>query len=153
MSIITNEKIDINNLYDNVTYNYDSETRILYVKWDNNDKVIKSFMNEERTPYNYSQFKDLNTNKYNCFWVEELKKCISWEMGNKIHINIKSSPDGYFHICVCEYQKNMYIYEAIGEDGYLYINPYHCIFEQVLEKCNCVYNDLLDNGETPYVLK
>ena len=70
MSIITNEKIDINNLYDNVTYNYDSETRILYVKWDNNDKVIKSFMNEERTPYNYSQFKDLNTNKYNCFWID-----------------------------------------------------------------------------------
>ena len=55
MSIITNEKIDINNLYDNVTYKYDNETRILYLEWDNNDKVINSFMNEERTPYNYSQ--------------------------------------------------------------------------------------------------
>jgi hypothetical protein len=153
MSLLKMNKIDIFNLYDHITYKYDDEAQILYVNWDINNKVVDSFMNEERTPYNYPHYKHFYTNKYNCFWVEELKKCLSWEVGSRIHINIKSSLDGNFHICVCDYQENRFIYEEIGEDGYLYINPYEYIFEKKLEKCNCVYNDLLDNGDIPYVLK
>jgi hypothetical protein len=136
--------MNIIRLYDNVTYKYDNENKILYVKWDSSNKCINSLMNEEITPYNYPQYKKNQPTKYNCFWVDELKKCISWDVGNKIHINIKSSFDGTFHICVCDYQENRFIYEEIGEDGYLYINPYQYIFEKTLEKCNCVYNDLLE---------
>lgn len=136
------DKITISNLYDYISYKYDDNTRILYVIWDNSNKVINSFMNEEITPYNYPYY------KYNCFWVDELKRCISWKMGKKIHINIKPSSNGNFHICVCDYQENRFVYEEIGKDGYLYINPHQYIFEKILEKCNCVYNDLLDNGDT-----
>lgn len=136
--------MNIIRLYDNIRYKYDDKSKILYVKWDNTNKVINSFMNEEITPYNYPDSKHYHTNKYNCFWVGELKRCISWKKGNKIHINIKSEFDGTFHICVCEYQENRFIYEEIGEDGYLYINPYQYIFETTLEKCNCVYNDILN---------
>jgi hypothetical protein len=47
---------------------YDDENKILFVKWDNTNKVINSFMNEEITPYNYPD------SKYNCLWISELKK-------------------------------------------------------------------------------
>jgi hypothetical protein len=130
--------MDILRLYDNVTYKYDTQNRVLVIKWNKGNKNINSLMNEEITPYNYPN------SKYNCFWVGELKKCISWKIGVKIHINIQSAFDGTIHICVCDYQENRFIYEEIGEDGYLYINPYQYIFEKTLEKCNCVYNDLLE---------
>ena len=136
--------MNIQRLYDNVEYKYDSENKILVVKWNRDDIYVNRLMIEEITPYNYIQTNNFQPTKYNCFWVHELKKCISWNSGSKIHINIKPSTDGTFHICVCDYQENRFIYEEISEDGYLYINPYQYIFEKTLEKCNCIYNDLLE---------
>ena len=77
--------MNIQKLYDNVEYSYDNENKILFVKWNRDDICVNRLMIEEITPYNYLQTDNFQPNKYNCFWIEELKKCISWKNGSKIH--------------------------------------------------------------------
>ena len=49
--------------------------------------------------------------------------------------------------------------EEIGEDGYLYISPYGDVLSYIqgiyptLNKCNCLYNDFIDENDELYILK
>ena len=139
--------IDIYNLYNYIEYEYDKECKTLHISWNHTNRRINNLMIAERNPYEKM--------KYNCLWVEKLKECISWEMGNIIKIQIRSNYDGRFCVVVIddEYRLPICIYEEINEDGYLYISPFTDKFSPVLEKCNCLYNDLLDEENQPYILK
>ena len=144
-------EINLFNVYDYVTYKF--RDNILIVSWNNRDKNIDTLMCHERQPYHYQND---NTKKYNCQWIDELKNSISWKRGETIKIRINASRSGEFRITINPnpIDKIMrFVYEEIGEDGYLYISPYNRGFWPILEKCNCLYNDILDENDEPYVLK
>lgn len=137
--------INIYNLYDYVDYDYDKEHKTLHIFWNHTNKCINDLMIAERNPY--------EKKVYNCLWVEKLKECISWEMGNKIKIQIRSNYNGRFCVTIIDDEYRLCIYEEIGEDGYLYISSFTDSFSPILEKCNCLYNNSLDEMNDLYILK
>lgn len=124
--------ISIYNVYDNVNYQYNNN--ILYVYWDTTNREIHDIMKNEVTPYSTEND---TTYLFSCMWVKELKKCISWKLGDNIYIKIKYFTKGNMRIVVSTETEDDIIYDEIRGDGYLYTSS-------VLQKCNCVYNDLLD---------
>jgi len=141
-------EIDISNVYDYVSYYYDDEQEVLCVFWDFNNKKLDSFMFEETTCFNYSHNIE---KKFSCLWVDELKKRINYNIGDKIPFYVISNP-GSFFVFIKNNIDTTFIFEEIGEDGYLYVSPYGDIVYPSLYKCNCLYNDSLDD-ESHYILK
>jgi hypothetical protein len=140
--------IDICNVYDYVSYQF--EDNILSISWDIKNDEVHSFMIEEANPYSNEYD---NTSLFSCMWVEELKKRISWKLGDKIYIKLKYVVKGNFRVIVSNEPMTGFIYEEIREDGYLYTAPFGEEFLPVLQKCNCVYNELLDQDIESYILK
>jgi hypothetical protein len=150
-----NEKpndITIFNLYRYVKYDYDNERYILHVSWDYTNKELDNMMNRDLLYYRRDKEYDI---KHSCEWVGELKNYLSWERGNKIHFHIKNICKGGFSIMVIDDDFKKFYYDEIGEDGYLYITPFSYKPFLFLEKCHCVYNDLLEeqDDEQIYIFK
>ena len=140
--------IGIHNLYENVTYLF--QDNILYVSWNASNKTINSFMIDEMNPY--TRVGDI-TPLYSCMWVDELKKHTHWELGATIHIKLKYIKPGIFHIIVSNKEMCGFVYEEIRGDGYLYTTPFGEEFIPVLQRCDCIYNNLLDQEPDHYILK
>ena len=146
-------KVTINNLYNYVTYEF--ENNVLKICWDHTNPNINSLMLIERQPYTFHN----ETMKYSCGWVNELKRCISWVVGNPINIRIGNYEIGSFKVIINQPTiESCYIYEKINEDGYLYTALYsiYTDINNVTDYClcNCVYNDNLDEeNNTYYILK
>ena len=155
------QEITIHNMYDHVIYDYDINNKILGIFWDNNNIELNKLMNDEMNCYNY---KHDNTKKYSCLWIDKLKECINYQDGDKIPFQVKFH-NNYFHICINCHIDRKFIMEEISNDGCLYICPYgdvlsylqgpsvtHDIYPS-LNKCNCLYNDFMDENDKPYILK
>lgn len=154
-------KIDIHNAYDFVVYEYDYENQVMSIFWDNTNDELNKFIIEETNcfTYNYNECK-----KYSCMWIEELKKYVNYELGDTLPFQTKYQY-GYFHIFVKNGVDNRFIFEEIRDDGCLYICPYGDIVEYLqstpqgsdvkstLTKCNCLYNDIMDESCETYILK
>jgi len=145
------EKIDIYNLYDYVTYEY--ENNCLKIMWDSTNPVIQSLMILEKQPYFFTG----ETIKYSCGWITELKKHISWIKGTSINIHIIYHRDGRFWVKVFDEKPDCIICEKIDENGYL-LSAVHSFYDEsfnyTLQRCDCVYNDVLDDEENqPYIFK
>lgn len=86
--------------------------------------------------------------------MDELKRCIDWEQGKKVKIRMMGVLSGEIRIIVYDNPHHNLIYEEITEDGYLF-TPVNIEFKDgffyTLEKCNCLYNDMLKSND--YVLK
>jgi hypothetical protein len=90
----------------------------------------------------------------NCLWINQVKKVVKWKQGSVCYLfaslnNQKSlivvlvePVDIYRNICV-----------IINEDGYLMRKKDISSDDNIFERVNCVYNDLLDEEYNPYVLK
>ena len=133
--------INLNNIYDHVKY--DLQDNVLHVTWDKSNPAINSWLVSEKTPCDPRL-------KYSCMWVQKIKEYLFWEEGITTPLDIKSTYDGEFRVVVGDETRIQYNFAEIGEDGYLYIRP-DFNNPEMLKKCNCVYNDLVENGEDPYI--
>ena len=145
------DEVSIYNIYDYV--NYEFKNNILYIRWDPVNKHINDLLFKERIPYNYAY-----TNKYlySCDWVNELKRHISWENGQKVYIRVVSPSDGEIRVIIYDNLPVSLVFEVINEDGYLFTPAnirYTNVFDYSLERCNCVYNNILDEENQPYIFK
>jgi hypothetical protein len=146
---------DIYNLYDNVVYEYYQDTKILRVSWNRKDTNFHNFMKQERIPYVVGK-------KYNAYWVEELKRCLNWVEGNIIKLSIRDISRcncNEFIIQVLDDRHTGYICELIDEDGYLCIRQYGSVvinvnnYKEYMKRCDCVYNEMVQQEMEPYILK
>jgi hypothetical protein len=133
--------VNLYNLYEHISY--DLRDNVLHINWDQTNPVINSLMIPEKNPYNHQ---DRDKVKYSCLWVQVLKEYIFYEQGLIIPLDIKSTYDGEFRVVIGDETSNDCNFTEIGEDGYLYVrrisnNPN--LEYTILEKCNCVYNDLV----------
>ena len=142
--------IDIYNLYDYVRYEY--ENNILKIIWDYTNPVIHALMTLEKQPYFFAG----ETTKYSCGWITELKKRISWINGVPIYIHIMYHKDGKFWVKVFDKKPDCIICEKIDENGYL-LSVSHSFYDECLNRslyrCDCVYNDILDDENQHYIFK
>jgi hypothetical protein len=124
-----------------------------------NNKLNEFMINETNCfTYNFSE-----TKKYSCMWIDELKKYTNYELGDTIRFQTRYQY-GYFSIFVKKNVDTRFIFEEIRDDGCLYVCPYGDIVEYLqfstidkvnssLVKCNCLYNDIMDESVDTYVLK
>jgi hypothetical protein len=138
------------NVYNFVKYDYRDGS--LYIYWDSYNKSINKYLTIDRYTYKY---KYIDGYYYNCCWIDELKQRIGWEIGNKIRIRATYICPGEIRVDINNINTSV-IFEEIDENGYL-LTPidiqYNNGFEYKLEKCNCTYNDLMDERYGVYVLK
>ena len=143
--------ITIDNIYDYVDYDFRDST--LYITWNDNIKEIDKILCKERLPFKtkYEYYND--DYRFSCLWVEQLKRYISWKAGKRVKIRMMGILSGEMRIIVYDNPEYCLVYEEITEEGYLYI-PVNIEFKDgfhySLERCNCLYNDMLDYN---YVLK
>ena len=145
--------ITTHNIYDYVTYEFRNST--LYITWNDTIKDIDDILFKERLPFKTKYDLYDSDYLYSCLWVDELKRCISWEQGKKVKIRMMGILSGEMRVIVYDNPQHNLVYEEITEDGYLF-TPVNIEFKDgfcyTLERCNCVYNDMLDS-DMEYVLK
>ena len=156
-----NQEINIYNMYDYVTYDYDVENNILGIYWDKDITELNKLISDDMDCFTY---KYDNKKKYNCLWIDELKKCVDYREGEKMPFQIRVKY-GHFFIHVKYDIARKFIMEEINEDGYLYICPYGDVLSYIqgtcntheiyptLIKCDCLYNEFIDENNKPYILK
>lgn len=144
--------ITIDNIYDYVNYEFRDST--LYITWNDTIKEIDDILYKERLPFKTKYKHYTEDYYYSCLWVDELKRCISWKHGKKVKIRMMGVLCGEIRVVVYDNPQHILVYEEITEDGYLFtpVNiEFTDGFHYNLERCNCLYNDILDS--TDYVLK
>jgi len=105
-------------------------------------------MNEER-------FYDLQFDTvYNCMWVEEIKKNINYQPGTIIYF-YKNIVDNDVISIYFKYEDNgVFLHQKLDEEGYLMVCEIHNgAYTKNYIRCNCVYNELLEQELTPFILK
>ena len=131
--------INLYNIYDYVSY--DLQDNVLQITWDETNPLVSVLLIPEKSPYNPRV-------KYSCMWIQTLKEYLFWEEGIKIPLDIKSTCDSEFRVVIGDETTDDFNFAEIGEDGCLYIRQFDN--NSNLKKVNCIYNDLVDNGEDPY---
>ena len=145
-----NEEL-IREIHNFINYEADNDKGTLTITWDYNNKKINKLM--------LSEFNGLflpNDNYFNGLWINEVKTLFNWNKGKSTNIALCHY---VFNgkIVVFRYTKNEYNIHniKIDENGYLCVKPFNDnnIRSNEFVKCNCLYNELLDDENLSYILK
>ena len=148
-------EINFQNVYENVTYKYKNNEyeNALYMYWDRSNPSMSSLLEHELSIYRYYDYKNV---RFNAGWVEQLKKCVEWVNGQVINFNIDRLGNGMAKFVIYEDFNRVLNPIQINGDGYLCL-PYYERFPEytnfIYIKCDCLYNDLMDRDNEPYVLE
>lgn len=136
--------VDIFNVYDFVTYEYNLTKCEMFVKWDKNNEAVNAVMMKE----GYQSYNE----KLGFSWIDKLKEITNWVDGDIINIITSFPYNGKIHIA-WEFNRTLSSrHIVILGDGYFYkrdYNQHYC----PLVKVNCLHNDLMDDMIPTYVLK
>ena len=120
----------------------------IFITWDESNNQLHSLMNNEYSVYHSGE------NYTNSMWVNEMKKVINWKQGQSIMISIYLYPlPTQMAIYLINPYAIHYAYLVINEDGYLMLKLASSSRKEDLKRCNCLYNDLLDETMEPYIFK
>jgi hypothetical protein len=138
-------EINLHNVYDFVTYEYNLLIQVLCVKWDKNNEVVNNLMENE----GYQSL----TEKRGFLWIDKLKEITNWSDGDIINI-IGSFPHNNGRLTITwEFNKKKSAQHIlILGDGYFYKRDYKQDYIPFV-KVDCLYNDLMDDTVLPYILK
>ena len=143
-----NIEYDVYNVYENVLFEYDTEKNIMHVKWDITNGELSRMMIQEQSPY--------SENFYNIGWVDNFKTFVDWKKGEPLYpYIITNSKIGQFSVKIHSHpQCDDFACIKIDEDGYVFTRPFiNGEFKYKLVRTNCVYNDIMESMEEPYILK
>lgn len=145
------EEINIYNVYEHVTYEFNEN--VIKIIWDHTNTQVNELMVLEAKLF---LIKHIQIQKASCCWVDILKKYTEWENGEKIYFKGVSSRKGLIEIIIYMIKVEVFGAEIIDENGYLLLRDYETSnneYTSIRKKCDCIYNDLLDQGNDPYILK
>lgn len=125
----------MSNPYDLVEYEYHEDRRILYIKWDHNNKELDDVITEDALMRDMGLY-------YNHSWVDKIKSIVKWKPGNIIHIRSCYVYRGKFHISIKSGLSNIDAYEQIDSEGFLRLRKFNenVGYYPELEVVNCLYN-------------
>ena len=140
------EEVNLYNVHEYVNYQVLMLNTVI-ITWDTTNKKIHDLMRREEL------FRKNNRAK-NCLWLNEVKRVWNWKQGEEmylyIQINIQKTR---FVVYTVEPNTRRNVCIKIDENGYLRVKKIISLDDTIFEKINCVYNDLLDEEDEPYVLK
>jgi hypothetical protein len=140
----TQSEIDVYNLHKYTNYEMFPERCRCTITWDMENEELHTLMKNENSLI-------LNSDYYtNSLWVNEMKRTLSWELGKSFTLSM-------YYITL----PKLVIYETrivdgpwsrlkIDEEGYLLIKKND---ETSFERCNCLYNSLWEEENSPYIMK
>jgi hypothetical protein len=138
-------EINLHNVYDFVTYEYNLLIQILFVKWDKNNEVINNLMEKE----GYQSL----TEKRGFLWIYKLKEITNWSDGDIINIIGSFTHNNGRLTITWEFNKTKSArHILILGDGYFYKRDYKQDYKPLV-KVECLYNELMDDMALSYVLK
>ena len=144
-------EINIETIYEHVTFEFEYTSNILRIMWDPTNLVVNEIMVLERSVFSI-HYKE--NQKVSCCWVYELKRVLDWKSGEVVYLQGILYKDGLLEIAVSSVSNGM---DMIDENGYLLIRDFKCngdgYYSIGRKKCDCIYNDLLDESYLPYTLK
>jgi hypothetical protein len=136
-------EINVYNVNEYVTYERIYERGILIITWDSSNADLTKLMCQENS---FVGRKGCYTNS---LWVNEMKNILLWEEGKSFNVVIyKNFSDSKLVVKRAATSYSPFL--KIDENGYLMIKP---LFIQSFERCDCLYNDLLDEENSTYTLK
>ena len=142
------EEINHYNIHEYIKYQITEHLNKVILSWDTKNKQIHNLMLNEELFFKREVTK-------NCLWLNEVKKVIKWEPGKVFYlyacINLQQTRLNIYSVEPTIYCQNMYV--KIDEDGYFMVKKNIALDDDIFEKVNCVYNELLEEEYTPYVLK
>ena len=142
------EEISYLNIHEYFSYQITEKLNTVIVSWDTKNKKIHELMLNEDLFFRKDRDK-------NCLWLNEVKRVINWKQGRVFYlyanINLQQSKLNVYSVKPSNSYQNMYV--KIDEDGYLMVKKNILLNDDIFEKVNCVYNDLLDEEYNSYVLK
>ena len=143
------EEINVYNLHEYINYRIHPQMDQIIISWDKTNKQLDNLMLNENLLVSENSFK-------NSLWVNEIKKLVPWEQGKSVGLFVN---DNILQTRIIIYVIDTSISQQYGwvkldEDGYLMVKKNHDnIRDQIFEKVNCLYNDLLDEEYSQYTLK
>jgi hypothetical protein len=143
------EEINVYNLHEYSNYRLLPHLNQIIISWDKNNKQLDSLMLNENLLISENSFK-------NSLWVNELKKATHWEPGKCVglFVNDNISQTRIIIYVIDTSISQHYVMIKLDEDGYLMVKKNNVnTREQIFERVNCLYNDLLSEEYSPYMLK
>ena len=138
------DEITVYNLHEFIKYTiiHGNQRIRMVITWDKSNRILNTLIcNENSLMFNKAYYK-------NSLWVNEMKRLLEWEEGKSFNISM------YLDINSIPYK--IVIYEThhtflkIDENGYLLMKPPG---SETYELCHCLYNDLLNEENSLYILK
>ena len=137
----TRREINIYNLHEFIQYDIIPETHRLMITWDKTNYTLNALIcNENSLIFDNNYYK-------NSLWVNEMKRILEWEEGKSFNISMYLDINKHTKIYIYE---THYTFLKIDENGYLLIKP---PMTETFKRCHCLYNDLLDEENTLYIMK
>ena len=134
-------EITVYNLHEYITYTILPERQRLVITWDKSNRILNTLIcNENSLMFNKGYYKS-------CLWVNEMKRILEWEQGKSFNISMYLDGNSIpykIHI----YETN-FTFLKIDENGYLMVKPPS---RETYELCNCLYNDLMNEEYSPYIM-
>jgi hypothetical protein len=81
---------------------------------------------------------------------------VDWKNGERVYFKGVSHSEGLIEIIIYMIKVEVFGAEGIDENGYLLLRDYETSnneYTSIRKKCDCVYNDLLDEENSQYILK
>lgn len=142
---------ELNEEHVNVYYikrNENLVRNIMFISWDISNILIHKLM-----VYESNLLECYDNHIHSCFWVNIIKELTNWISGIIIYINVRSWGDGLMKI---EFSSEIFknYSSTIDDNGYFLVKEYiQDIGYGELYKFHCIYNEILDDNNNPYILK
>jgi hypothetical protein len=140
-------EVNVLNLHEYLRYDLTNATRRMAIMWDGSDHDVKSLIMKDTFIGNDDYYA-------NALWVNVVKQLLNWEEGTTLDITIQEYHD--LNKIIISQSMSLWVISTnfrIDEDGYLCRNRVSIPNNQNYIRCNCLYNDLLDEENHPYILK
>lgn len=140
----TQSEINVYNLHKYSNYDVFPERGRCTIAWDMNNVELHALMKNENSLI-------LDSDYYtNSFWVNEMKRTLSWELGKSFTLDMYYVP--LLKLVIYE-TRNIARHSSrlkIDEEGYLLVRKND---RSSFERCNCLYNSLWEEENSPYIMK
>jgi len=141
------KEVTVLNLHEYLRYDLTNVTGRVTIMWDGSNRTVNSLIMKDTFIKNDDYYA-------NALWVNVVKQLLNWEKGTILNISVQEFHD--LHKIIIHqpmYLSMKPVNFRIDEDGYLFMNRVNAPNNEMYTKCSCLYNDLLDEENYPYLLK
>lgn len=142
------EDITVENLHEYLRYNIVKENHKIEIMWDGTNSRLNYLM------YIEDLFMTSKGYLSNLMWIDKMKLMMDWEEGKIINLwKYTNMNPGKITIHLIDPNIHQYQYLKIDESGYLLKKINSDKRDNSFRRCYCIYNELIDECQQPYILK